>query len=443
MQSWISRYFLYFPSTLLKGENVFRHLDDARRFQYLPRSAIDVYQLHHLKRLVAHAYDHSPFYRKLYASRGVTPSDIRSLEDASSLPEISKKDLATNLNDISTGRHHWLLSRKTTGGSTGQAVTLLKNAGALARERAVTARSYEWAGVRIGDPQARFWGVPLSDMGKLKYRLIDFIANRQRYSAFAVDDVSRQTYYAAIVQFQPRYLYGYVSALADFADYLTRSDLLLPRSVAATITTSEVLTSQLREKLVNAFRVPVFNEYGCGEVGSIAHECERGSMHIMEDNLLVEFDVDSRENASEMIITDLFNYATPLIRYRIGDFATPGHDQCDCGRTLRTLLNVHGRAYDRIVTPDGKSHHPEKVMYIFEALKDRHNNIDQFQFVQTGMGTALIKVVKGAAYGDSMEAIISAEIRRELHESMEVRFEYVSRIEREQSGKLRVIKSQI
>lgn len=443
MNQFFSKYFLYLPSTILKGENVLGRLRAARQFQYLTRGEVEQYQLQKLQKMVSIAFEGSPFYRRMYTAAGVGPDMLKTLDDLKRLPEITKKDLVDHMESMLTTRHPFWASRKTTGGSTGQAVTLLKNPSALAMERAVTARSYEWAGVRIGDPQARFWGVPLHQVNRAKYRVVDFIANRKRFSAFAVDDENREVYFKKIANFKPAYIYGYASAVLDFANFVKKREYALPASVVSVITTSEVLTSSIRKTLEDVFKVPVFNEYGCGEVGSIAHECEVGGMHLMEDNLIVECDPQQTGGAGELVVTDLFNYLTPLIRYRIGDYATFSSNSCKCGRSLRTIVNVHGRAYDKIITPDGKEHHPEMVMYIFEDIKDRHGCIDQFQFIQTSPDSAMIRIVKGRGYSPKIEEIVVGELRRRLHPKLQVVFEYVGKIDREQSGKLRLIKSEI
>ena len=80
-------------------------------------------------------------------------------------------------------------------------------------------------------------------------------------------------------------------------------------------------------------------------------------MHLMSDNLLIEC-VDENGQPSEtgeIVVTDFYNFSTPLIRYRVGDFATLTHSTCSCGLTLPIIGNIHGRAYDLIRTSSGKS----------------------------------------------------------------------------------------
>lgn len=440
MNPILAKYALYFPVTLMKGENIPWHLANAKRFQVLNREAVEQHQLTHLRRIMMHAYNNSDFYRQLYDDAGVSPAKLKSLADLSLFPCVTKMDLATRLDEIVTRRWRLTWSKKTTGGSTGRAVTIYKNASALARERAVTVRGYQWAGIDLGDPQARFWGVPISEANKVKYRLVDFLANRRRYSAFAVDDLALGKYYQDLKRFRPAYIYGYVSAVVDFARYVRRNSLPSLPSLRAIITTSEILSNGDRDFLAEALNVPVFNEYGCGEVGSIAHECERGRMHIMEDNLVVECSSGESPCGGELIVTDLFNHATPLIRYKLGDFGTLDDGFCECARKLKVLSNIHGRAYDQIVVPGGRRFHPEVVLYVFEEIKEKYDCIDQFQLIQESEDAVLLNIVPRSNYTEKLERIIESRLQQVLFPGLRARFEYVNSIPREPSGKLRLVK---
>ena len=143
-------------------------------------------------------------------------------------------------------RHYIFASNKTTGGSTGQAITIRKNTNALARERVVTWMAYKWAGIGIGDVQARFWGVPITRNKRFVYRLLDFISNRVRLSAFNLTTSVLEDYYDTINAVRPAYLYGYVSIIAEFANFIKLNNLKPPSSLQCIITTSEILHPSTR-----------------------------------------------------------------------------------------------------------------------------------------------------------------------------------------------------
>ena len=118
-----------------------------------------------------------------------------------------------------------------------------------------------------------------------------------------------------------------------------------------------------RELIKDVFSTRVFNEYGSGELGSVAHECEEGSLHLSAENMIVEV-VDGNRPCTagemgELVVTELNNYAAPLIRYRTGDFASRSDKKCKCGRGLPVIEHLFGRAYDTLTNFEGKRFHGE------------------------------------------------------------------------------------
>jgi phenylacetate-CoA ligase len=441
MNSWISRNLFLWPATRIRGERINHYLKLYRKHQWLLPTQIQTEQFRALLPLLRWAQQSSRFHRaRIEPPRSWDPE---SAADALlGMPTMTKADLTERLPEISTSEPNIFVTRKTTGGSTGQPVTVLKDADALARERAATYRSYEWAGLLPGDPQARFWGVPHSKGRRLFYVLADIIANRKRFSAFGYDEQILERYYRGLVTFKPRYLYGYVSMLRHLADFMLETSRPPLRSVRAIITTSEVLTDADRSMLRKAFNAPVYNEYGCGEVGSIAHECERGSLHVMAENLIVELldEKDRPTNEGEIVVTDLHNRVTPLIRYRLGDFAATSESVCPCGRGLPTLQRVYGRAYDTIETPERLRLHPEAIVYIFEILKDEGAPVKQFQVEQTQLTELVVRLVADPSFSSAHERRLLDLLRLHVSPNFHVRISHVTSIPREPSGKLRVVK---
>lgn len=437
MHPFFAKYFFYFPVTFLNGENISRHLKTGDTFQRQAIQKTNLFQDNAINDLITYAKHHSPYYKE-------TLSDIHDAKDFTKIPFLTKQLLIKEFSNICTPKAKGA-SLKTTGGSTGEPVRIYKDADALARERAATWRSYQWANVGIGDKQARFWGVPHNAKNALKAKVIDFISNRKRVSAFNLTNESLDQYYQTMVKFKPSYLYGYVSVIRRFTEHVRDNNLPTIESIRSVITTSEVLTDGDRKVIEDVWKLKVFNEYGCGEVGSIAHECEYGNMHIVADNMLVEI-IDEDGNPAEtgeVVVTDFFNYATPMIRYRVGDFATLSQDPCPCGRTLPVLKGIHGRAYDIIKTPSGKSVHPEALIYVFEELQQQHNTFSQFQIIQRELDKLDIYIIPNNNWSDAMESLIVREIQNKIDNSFKVRFFKTLEINREKSGKMRVVKSDL
>ena len=367
-----------------------------------------------------------------------------SLSYLSELPFVNKVDIKNRPGELSTREKLFLLQKKTTGGSTGQPVSLLKTRSAMGFELAAMWRGYSWAGIEVNDRQARFWGVPIYFKDKMKGKAIDFVCNRKRFSAFRFSEEDLYNYTLSLAKFKPKYLYGYVSMLCEYAKFLEKNKISEKLDkIEAIITTSEVLYPNQRELLQHVFKAEVFNEYGCGEVGTIAHECEFGSMHISAENLIVEIvnnDVVCPVGVpGEIVVTELNNNAMPLIRYKLGDFGVLTGEKCNCGRNLPVIDKIYGRQYDVVVNKQGRKFHGEYFMYIFEETKKRNMGIEQFQVVQKSTNQFVIKIIPSGEYGTLCEEFIKNKIAEGFGDDTKVDFLIVEKIERENSGKMRLI----
>ena len=105
----------------------------------------------------------------------------------------AKQDLIHRRAELCDGTHRGAVTVKTTGGSTGQTVTVRKSRHATALEQAANWRGFRWEGIDIGDKQGRFWGVPSGTLARWRASAIDWTAHRRRYSAFQFtrDDLAR------------------------------------------------------------------------------------------------------------------------------------------------------------------------------------------------------------------------------------------------------------
>lgn len=435
------KFFIYLPVVWIRGQPVPSYLRKLLQSQSLNPSALASLQLQKLQSIVAYAKKFVPFYGKVLEN---TPdSEIEKILDIWKLPFTTKTDLKEHYNSMISREWFYSLTKKTTGGSTGEPVTILKTRDAMAWELAATWRGYSWARIDIGDRQGRFWGVPLSEKDKVRAKLIDFVANRKRCSAFSFNERDLEIYTTVLEKFNPAYFYGYVSMIEEYAKYFLRSGRTPPFKLKSIITTSEVLTDYHRKLIEDVFSTKVFNEYGSGELGSIAHECEEGSLHVSAENMIVEIIDGNRPcNAGEigeLVVTELNNYAAPLIRYRTGDFASLSNKQCKCGKTLPIIENLFGRAYDMLRNSEGMLFHGELIMYIFEEAQRNNLGIKSFQVTQEDIRSFRIKVVPDEQYARSTEDFIIHHIREKFDRNAIVKFELVNQILRAPSGKMRLI----
>ncbi|MEO0952062.1 MAG: hypothetical protein AAFY44_12140, partial [Pseudomonadota bacterium] len=251
LQSTLFRYGVYYPTVFLRGQNVPRYLRSLRHSQYVSEDAQLEMQRRKLVQLLAYARNYVPAYRDIDVSRAGPEHSVSEL--LANIPPVTKTDIIRGGERYRSSERFFLLTPKTTGGSTGQSITIPKTRDALARELAATWRSYEWTGVTIGDRQARLWGIPHGTWPRNRARLIDFIANRRRLSAFGTSDEDLAEFCERMRRFKPTFIYGYASLIARLADFESEARTGFARSVKSIISTSEVLTDAMRERITSSF----------------------------------------------------------------------------------------------------------------------------------------------------------------------------------------------
>ena len=155
----------------------------------------------------------------------------------------------------------------------------------------------------------------------------------------------------------------------------------------------EPVPAELERTLELRWGVRCSDLYSAGEVGHIAFRCrEQARLHVQSENVLVELlDDDDQPTPPGMlgrvIVTSLHNFATPLVRYELGDYASSG-DACACGRSSPVLAEVRGRVRHLARRPDGTTYWPVALKRIGAVAAVR-----QCQYVQTGLDAIEIRLV--------------------------------------------------
>lgn len=433
------KYGVYYSVVFVRGEWIWKPERLLKKSQYYDKGKMAELQLAKINHILTSAKATEFYEGKISLDK------IENLNQMVVLPFLEKEDLRESANLMKLKKKPAFCTTKTSGGSTGAPVTIHKPARAMGYELAAAWRGASWAGIDIGFRQARFWGVPMLRGTRRKSMLIDLVTRRIRLSAFKFRNDDLERYLQRLVKKPPDYLYGYTSMIHEFARFLeatNRTDALKPICV---ITTSEVLTPAVRETIERVFGCKVFNEYGCGEVGTIAHECSYGRMHINAENLYVEIvsaegKVLGPGEIGEVVVTDLNNDYMPIIRYRLRDFASISYEGCPCGRNLPTLDSLKGRAYDFIVNDIGEKFHGEFFLYIAEELTSQGLKINAIQFIKKVDKLEVLLSI-GSEELLVAERYIKRKIADEFSSTILVEVKRVESIPREASGKLRVIKN--
>jgi phenylacetate-CoA ligase len=424
---------LYYGGQAWRGEPVTRVLRELEESQHWPASRLHELQWERMCALARHAYDTVPFYRRHWDAAGLSPDSMRGRDDWDRLPTLSKAEIqesAQEMRSTQAPRGHVA----TTSGSSGTPIAVWRSHASWAHAHANVFRGWHWHGIEVGDRYAYFWGLALDRAGQRQARVRDAFFNRLRLSAFDTSDESASAFYERLVRWRPAFGFGYPSAAAQFADAVTRLGLDGTRiGFRAIITTAEVLHPHRRERLETTFGCRVVDTYGCAEAGITGFACEAGGMHVPVESVVVDL-VPAGDGLFEVLITDLFNYSQPVIRYRIGDLVERGAPDCPCGRQLPLLGRIHGRAGDSLQLADGRVVNGLLPYYIFRHHA-KSGKVFEYQFAQYPDGALELRVSPGPGWEDSLVQEIETEVSEGL--GIRVRLRVVPRFERVGRGKHR------
>jgi phenylacetate-CoA ligase len=191
-------------------------------------------------------------------------------------------------------------------------------------------------------------------------------------------------------------------------------------------TIGETLSRELAERCRNVLGVPTVDAYSSQEVGVIALQCpESGLYHVQSESLIVEVLGDDGRpcrsgEVGRVVVTDLHNYATPLIRYDLRDRAEVG-PPCPCGRGLPTLRRIVGRERNMVLLPGGERHWPIVGLHRFREV----GTILQYQLLQHSLQEVEMRLVTaGGTLGAAAEERLTAIVREALGYPFRIRFNY-------------------
>lgn len=431
---------------LLSGRDILPHFRAAQARQWLSHAELTDLQARALGRLLAHAHENVPFYRRRFSQADLSPDQIQGVENLAQLPPLTKEELRNNRDDlIARNYRRKSLVARSTGGSTGVPTSFYYDRASWDSRVGAKYSAYTWAGWDFGSRTAIMAGSPidkavfLSLRGKLKSALFREIF----LDTFEMSESTRRQYVKKLQNFRPQVLIGYASACIALARQLRRDNLSL--SIAVIITSAEMLFPPQRRFIEEAFHGQVFDLYGSREVAAIGMECRHhNGLHVPIDRLVVEIlRGDSPAPAGEpgeIVITDLQNYGMPFIRYKIGDVGRLLQRACPCGRQMPLLELSHGRIFDFIVTPDGKYLPGEFFPHLFKEIS---SHVEQYQIIQERIDQLAVKIVPDRSYDSGHTEYLRGKIEEKVGPGVKVTFQLVKAIPPEKSGKHRITVSKL
>ena len=377
-------------------------------------------------------------YRELFDNEKLKPDDIKTMEDLAKIPVLDKETFRSNREKlISTDTNKQLFYSRTSG-STGVPLNIANDHNVLIADEALFYRFLRWIGYGFGDTRIEFWGghVIETPISRFKKKIKMIINNTTFIDTYSVNDNLLSDLVMRMKNSPPKLLRGYTSSIYLLA--LKSLELGIKVKLNAVSATAEKLFKFQRDKICEAFGENIFDQYGCGETCSIAFECEKHKgLHVASEHVILETldEINQKSNRGKVVITNLDNYAMPIIRYENGDEACWAEDNCPCGRGLPLLKEINGRVYDFILGVNKKKVHTGFFAGLFNELDfAKKYHIKEFRIVQETINKLRIEFVTEDNLDKMDEKLIKNKINQYLGE-MEIKIRNVEQIPLTKMGK--------
>ncbi|MGE0388201.1 MAG: phenylacetate--CoA ligase family protein [Gammaproteobacteria bacterium] len=421
--------------------------------QWWPRERLERAQFRQLAAVLEHAARTVPWYRHRFAAAGVEPGGDWDDVRWRSLPLLTRTDLQdahAELRSRAVPAGHGRTLRTQTSGSTGEPVQVCVTDIGQLYWRALTLRDHQWHRRDLG---AKLCAIRVTDPG-----VADGPDGLQRAGWGAATDAVYRTGPMALLDLStdiavqarwleredPVYLLSYPSNLDALADVFAGGGRPLP-NLRGIRTVGEQLNGDVRARVESAFGAPIVDSYSTQEVGYVALQCPSGSglYHVQSEALRVEVLREDGEpcmpgEIGRVVVSTLHNFAMPLIRYDLRDYAEVGAP-CSCGRGLPSIARILGRRRNMLVLPDGSRRWP-----LVGFARYRHvAPVRQYQIVQRSLSTVLARLVVERPLDADECARLAEVIRDALRHPFRIEFEFVDALARGPGGKFEDFVSEV
>lgn len=399
------------------------------RRQWLDRARVRELQRRKLRRLLAHAYEHVPFYRERFDAAGIAPADVRSLADLSHVPATTLRELLDAGPAATTSRAfaaEELVTRRTTG-STGESFALRFDPHWLAVQRALFLRALRTAG----------WG-----WGR-RLALVRDDEGRRAPGWFRWTDIPHELPPAGMLERirrePPDVLYGWVTPLRQLALHARETASAVP-GMRSVVSTAEALDGPTRALLEHAFGAEAFELYGSTEMGMVAVECgAHDGLHLSEETAVVERIEAEDGSGGRLVMTNLDLLSMPLIRYRTGDLAEVTERPCACGRTSPRLTCIEGRLVDCVRLRDGRAISPYRITLAIGPIP----GLRRYRVVQEGYARFTVEIEDPGGADAGIDAAVARTLTGIVGEDARVEVVRRATLDPPPGRKFRIVESRV
>jgi phenylacetate-CoA ligase len=340
-----------------------RFAESLARTERMPRSALNVYSGALIRRLVRFAHASSPFYHDRLAPlfrSGDTPDlqrwrevpILRRVDIERNIDRINPADLPPDIGEVTIRRSSGTTSAN---GMTFRICALVRIADACLMQRL-----YRWWGYDGAAPMASIRHYAMNDRGfpngKVEMQWSYPGPPAPHYSLDLRTSAGNMIEW--LVCHRPKYLLTFPSIAQELAAH-PEAKRIRELGLKGLVAISEVVSDDASDLVRKTFGCEVAQIYGCSEMGAVALQSPNdGTLLVCEENVMIELLDDGDQpvkpgETGRVILTSLHNFATPFIRYEIGDYATSADGVSPCGRAFVRLQRIEGRQRNALMTGRG------------------------------------------------------------------------------------------
>ncbi len=365
-------------------------------FETLPREAIESLQLKRLQQTVERVYATVPFYQESFKKAGLTPADVKSLEDLKKLPFTLKQDMRDNYPyGLFAVPLEQIVRIHASSGTTGKPTVVGYTRRDIETWTELMARSFVAAGTHKGDVIHNAYGYGLFTGGlgahygaeRVGASVIPMSGGNTKKQLMIMQDFG-----STVLTCTPSYSLFLAEVAAE--EGIDIRNLKLKVGILGAEPWSEKMRLEIQEKL----NIKAIDIYGLSEIlgPGVGIECveAQNGLHIWEDHFIPEIinpetgEVLPAGEKGELVITTITKEGIPLIRYRTRDITRLIKEPCICGRTHARIERLSGRSDDMLIIR-GVNVFPsqiESVLFNIEGVEphyqlivERDGNLDTLE----------------------------------------------------------------
>lgn len=375
-----------------------------KTMECMDREALRAIQDERIRDTVRRVYEHVPFYRGKMQAIGITPNDIKGVDDVKHLPFTEKQDLRDNYPfGLFAVPQSEIVRIHASSGTTGKPSVAGYTSGDIDRWSELMARAMYGAGIGKGDVVQVAYGYGLFTGGLGAH----YGAERVGASVIPMSGGNTQRQLMLMEDFGSTALCCTPSYALNLADALQKAGITLDRiKLKAGVFGAEAWTEAMRLKIEEMLGIDALNIYGLSEVMgpgvSVECMCKQG-MHVWEDHFLPEIIGEEGQplpygEKGDLTFTTLTKHGMPLLRYRTHDICYLTDEPCDCGRTHVRMGRIEGRTDDMLIIR-GVNVFPSQIEHTllqikgiephYQIIVDREGTLDTIE-VQVELSAELV-----------------------------------------------------